>query len=393
MRLLRTKKKVDETPETMTNALSTVEQKPSTGGVNKTKEQLDWKEPPKIDIDFSPPTDLIPPSSPRPPETRIFEAFESLHQSKMASAKANGKRPASGLNGSSPPPQPHKRPLVTRPTCTHISMVKLYFDKSRPLQCYQCGRVPSIGFIYACEQDRTHPPDQKASTSLTSSSNGNKQQRKLLKSKRRPSNETVDTGSLSKWMLDAINEGHYTQEQIDKLVAQKAHLQLIISQSQAIPDELMPKDSPSKILTQMLAQVDLSEKSQEKPKGSKTRQRSISKSVAQCEYRVCHTCRPNSREKAFVSFESVFNNEVELPSTWHEPSMPVAKAHVVGNLGLRPPPQYPIPKAVQSESIDSQLSPHLISPRYALAFPLFCFSAQAPKTFLLAQLPNFPVTT
>jgi hypothetical protein len=45
--------------------------------------------------------------------------------------------------------------------CTHVTMNRLYGEHT----CSMCGKVPSLGWVYSCQQDRLlcHPvPDMEA---------------------------------------------------------------------------------------------------------------------------------------------------------------------------------------------------------------------------------------
>ena len=224
-------------------------------------------------------------------------------------------------------------------------MVKVYFDRADPLQCEQCTRIPDLGFLYRCEQDVTHPQTPIPPLLAASTPKDGKSSKKFFSSKRPQSFEAFGPEVLSESIQAAIFRGEYTSDQVDKLIAQKIHVTTLAAEQYAEAEELKSKmSSPAKMINQKLAEYHLAdkEKSKDTPKPSKTnkpRRVSITRSIAACNYMVCHSCRPNSRDKTFISFEDVFTGKVQLPIEHDPMTMPVHHPRLVGNLGLRKPPE------------------------------------------------------
>ncbi|KAL9060016.1 MAG: hypothetical protein Q9162_000866 [Coniocarpon cinnabarinum] len=308
-----------------------------------------WRELSDFDVDLTPPIQAAdPPPSPRARQASVFDSFARLPGGLPSPAsKLLGKRPASDSSlGMGNPAL--KRPLVSRPTCTHISMVKIYFDPvNNPIRCNQCGRVPSLGFLYLCEQDEVHPPQRPAFQTGSYPNNGisGKKPRKLSKDKRQSSlaSGPLDMSCLSLSLRNGIKNNHYTPQQIDLLIQQKEHMISTITQAQIdAGDERRSKnDSPSKN-SEKLATLDEDGKKSVLPSVlcQKARRISVSKFLALCDYKVCHSCRPNSREKTFMSFGSVLNGEMSPLVNWCPRTMPIASVSVVRKLGLREVPQH-----------------------------------------------------
>ena len=72
----------------------------------------------------------------------------------------------------------------------------------------------------------------------------------------------------------------------------------------------------------------------------KARRTSVSKSVAPCDYKVCHACRPNAREKSFMSFGHVLAGDITPITQWCPQTMPVMPLQLARSLGLREVPDH-----------------------------------------------------
>ncbi len=229
------------------------------------------------------------------------------------------------------------RPPAARPTCTHVNMDKVFAGHS----CQLCHRTPSIGWVYACQQDHSAPRILKLA---------NKTRKKLLKGRRRTSTELELLG-FNKSIVKAAENGFYTREQLNVLKGQKHHLKATIESAQKENEVMKSKHGPSAaVLSGKLAALDIHQTRESddiqpaalKEDKAQAQQKSrLVKPIQPCDFKVCHTCRPFSRDRSFVSFESVFNGEIETPNAWSEQFMPVADAKVVRNIGLRTPPHEP----------------------------------------------------
>ena len=306
---------------------------------------------------------FAPPPPPPPTPTLQYSSINrepsipSLFAADMISTTSNehGKRPISRTHDSLFPPQAPKRPVVTRATCTHISMVKTYVGTLNPHVCHQCGCFPAIGFLYVCDQDRistpmdtslivnSSPPPSPSRTAkkLIKSLYGNETSKEAKEAREvRELSQHLGIASLSKPTQDAIKRGEYMQEHIETFIAQKAHLMITISKAEMQNAESKPpvkKFGGTKVNVGPFAlPLTQEDKANDLPKPPKLRPRYAMRVNRPCDHKVCHNCRPNSRDKTFVSFESVFNGEVEMPQVWDMFTMPVQDTRLVRNLGLRP---------------------------------------------------------
>lgn len=182
-----------------------------------------------------------------------------------------------------------------------------------------CGNIPSIGFIYACQQDSLehHQPANVPKP------------RKLLK--RRTPNELELLG-FNPSVVKAAAAGHYTKEQIKILKAQKKEVAEAIDQAYQEMEDLKARQGVSPVrLADKLATIKLNDQ-HDGANSHPQAKLSFAKALQACEFRVCHTCRPFSRDRTFVSFESVFRGQVQLPQAWSPEYQPIADADILRNM-------------------------------------------------------------
>lgn len=305
-----------------------------------------------------------PPSTPKVRPTRLSLDLTPISNDAMSSsprAAAAGRRPPVRSIDLQQVQQSTKRSVIARPTCTHVSMVKVYNSSQRPSHCHQCGRVPALGFLYACDQDALSvleddtasfetcsppPPTPRNPKKLfkswyissNDSNKDSKEQRKdsCERAESKESGQMVGVESLNQWTQEAIARGHYTQEQIDIFVYQKAHLIGIIAQSQAEAEDAKSTRPPSPKFFDPRPD----DRSKSGVRVKSPRKRTLTRTPTHCDYKVCHSCRPNSRDKTFLSLDSIFADELDLPTQWDPATMPVHDVNLVRNIGLRPVPDY-----------------------------------------------------
>jgi hypothetical protein len=110
---------------------------------------------------------------------------------------------------------PVKRARV--PNCTHVSMDRVYLEGAR---CSQCTRLPPLGFLYECHQDRDYGFPQSVPMP------GGEHVDESAKSELRRNLERI---GLSESVIATAEEGKYTSKQLEKLKAQKMDLNQVIS--------------------------------------------------------------------------------------------------------------------------------------------------------------------
>jgi hypothetical protein len=224
------------------------------------------------------------------------------------------------------------RKIPTRPTCTHLNMDKLYTSDEA---CYLCNRIPTIGWLYACQQDVVEheqymverPPSRK----------------KLFRGKTRQAQSELEGLGFSRSIINAASEGHYNDLQIEALKKQKKSVLSAVAAALADNEDLKARRgaSPALLSEKLSALKPILEEpderqqtlfKQERASRSKHKKSAFSKALLPCDFKVCHTCRPGSRDRTFVSFESVFKGEVNFPQGWVPNFMPIIDANILRDM-------------------------------------------------------------
>lgn len=198
-------------------------------------------------------------------------------------------------------------------------------------QCQVCGRVPSLGWIYVCSQDSALSyADVKA-------------RKKLRKIVNRIAPNELDLLGFDKSVVKAAAEGFYTDKQLETLKSQKAKVKAVIEATQREKERLKSKNGVhADALAARLTRIDESANSEpderkmtlvgDKKAQAKAKTRFTGKINQPCEWRVCHTCRPFSRDRSFISFEAAFAEDVPQVAQWMPEFMPVASAELLRNM-------------------------------------------------------------
>lgn len=149
-------------------------------------------------------------------------------------------------------------------------------------------------------------------------------------------------------MVDAASAGSYTAAQLDTLIAQKQHVKDKIQEQTALDSSAAQPNAPTRqslnhaLLAEKLAALDIkvasSAKDVKRNKSAKNKRKQKAPTkpiVIPCDFKCCHTCRPASRDRSFVSFEAIVYGEIQPQRFWNERYMPVANAYIVRGIGLR----------------------------------------------------------
>lgn len=199
-----------------------------------------------------------------------------------------------------------------------------------------------IGFVYRCVQDHAGILPQYDFTSSTTTTEQNFE----------PDWEV----RLSDWMVEAIDRGEYTPNQVQKLVEQK------IAVKRAILAQSCPKTPPSSsssvqssnishsadnstfssiptTLDEELCAADQDERADlSLSNGSETEATPrVSVQLSICDFHCCHTCRPTYRERAWEILNKVVNEPCELPPSWELENRPISDARLLAQIGLSKP--------------------------------------------------------
>lgn len=192
-----------------------------------------------------------------------------------------------------------------RVKCTHTTM-KRVFDLDGTLTCPRCGSLPCFGWVYACTVDEHgYVESEQAIGSSTVSKKSDFLQPA-------PS-DTILSDSVTK----AVGQGHYTDEQVGILLAQRAS---VVEMARA---QTFPGTGDPAIVNKRSAEATLME-----PKATSTRpivkwitrstpiqntvaQESPSDTTLKCRLMVCHFCHPASRDRAWLSLNKYCSSTAE----------------------------------------------------------------------------------
>ncbi|KAL8799643.1 MAG: hypothetical protein Q9182_005745 [Xanthomendoza sp. 2 TL-2023] len=202
-------------------------------------------------------------------------------------------------------------------------MERLYGD----WECMVCHRPSRWGWVYTCTQD-----EQEESTNIS---------RNSIPSK------PAWTADLTPWIQEAIADGHYTAEQIEKMVAQRQKVIDTIQASEAHYQKTQSdiKRTSSRKSTSTSTSVDPHAHRSHEAKGPG--QDSARQSVDQpattkarifpyCRYRACQLCRPTYRDRTWQVLENAFITKI-LPPELHDidADRPISNLNLVRNIGTR----------------------------------------------------------
>lgn len=212
---------------------------------------------------------------------------------------------------------------VRTPNCTHVDMDRVY---GRHLQCYVCGREPSIGFLYECRQDYSSPSLHDLLS--VPEDEGPAPPKSPLRS------ELEDVG-LSESVIRTAEQGQYSYAQLEILKAQKQDLKQIIedsiqgSQINDVVARLAAFAAPSNndgtmnskfrdaVSTSSLWDLEGTDESQS----------------AVCAFRACHTCRPYYRDRVYISFDAVVSADFPPVFKVETQHLPTKSAQVMRSIG------------------------------------------------------------
>jgi hypothetical protein len=199
-----------------------------------------------------------------------------------------------------------------------------------------------MGHVYRCVQDHDGILPQ---SDFTSSTTGPRQDFE-------PDWEV----KLSDWIVESIDRGEYTPDQVQKLVEQKIAVKRAIF-AQARPEtptsssnsdqssdiSVSPGNSTFSTLPTTLDEepraadeVEKADRSLNNESGAEAITR-MSVPLNTCDFHCCHACRPTYRERAWQILNRVVNEPCELPPSWELENRPISDARLVAQIGLTKP--------------------------------------------------------
>ena len=236
-----------------------------------------------------------------------------------------------------PPPQRNSKAVTARrPQCTHMSMTRQYGGHA---SCNMCGKVPSLGWLYTCQQDQEQTDrvaDPDVFPVVPNESSYLDVQARLAESL-----------GMSSSVVTGIRSGDYTFEQVDRLIEQKKHLLATIRRTENGGSSSSTPQRPSRfgeIIASVGAVTTLADLTSTPSKlGSKAQKQTT------CAFQVCHACRPFFADRQYMSFEKVFSGTVPALTEDDMARLPILHPGIVRNMGARRAMQSP---AARSGSID-----------------------------------------
>ncbi|KAJ4984570.1 hypothetical protein SVAN01_09971 [Stagonosporopsis vannaccii] len=196
---------------------------------------------------------------------------------------------------------------VRTPNCTHVNMDRIY---GRGQQCNVCGRAPSIGFLYECRQDCS-PPSLHDLLSATEDAETGRIDFSLR-------SELEATG-LSKSVIRAAEQGHYTPAQLEILKIQKQDLK------QTIEDSIQGIQINDVVAR--LAAFASTPSNNDGAMNSKTND-----APTACAFRACHTCRPYYRDRVYISFDAVASADFPPVTRQEAEHLPTKSADILRSI-------------------------------------------------------------
>ncbi|KAJ9602841.1 hypothetical protein H2200_012621 [Cladophialophora chaetospira] len=268
-----------------------------------------------------------------------------------------------------------------RNPCTHMNMTRL-FDVYGSFKCALCHKHPSIGWLYRCTQDAGGFLPESDFTLEPSVG-------------RSRLDQEVTTHSLSSSVIKASGQGQYTDEQVKKLIELKEGVrELVMAQQRSddgrpdtsstfatvssasssssdgdcsfstIPQSTTFSTNSSTSLDEEIKQaydwkelqkVWMSEPSMAPPEPRTSSfppslppadplppRPTVAKAVPAlpalparepCTFKICATCRPTYRERAYQSLEEILNKPVQIPPVWEMQNRRVSDARVLARIG------------------------------------------------------------
>lgn len=214
-----------------------------------------------------------------------------------------------------------------RAACTHLTMERLYGD----YECMVCHRPSAWGWVYSCNQDDS---DDEAATGSDHT---------IL--------PPVTVLDLPMWTREAISKGHYTEEQVETMIAQRRKVldtiltsEVHFKKTQATARRTSSRRSrpistsieanshlPFPVITEIASSsADSARQSVDQSSGTRPRIFPL------CRYRACQMCRPTYRDRTWQVLENAFAANI-LPADIYEddPNRPVSDFKLVYNIGVR----------------------------------------------------------
>ena len=229
------------------------------------------------------------------------------------------------------------KPSTRKAVCTHVSLERVWGSQ---FTCAHCRKISPLGWSYQCTQDR----GEDALPFFTLESLDIRNPQVVEDYFQRLETKSMQLGQISPWILKAIREGHYTEDQIIILEAQKQGVNdMIFAAAEAAFQEgdstrFFPSRSPpsQRSLSSML--------SVKTPPAAPLSYgeymlRLIPNHSQRCMYRTCQSCRPVSRDRAWACIDHTIETAIVPKINFEYDFRPVSNVNLVRSIGLRTPPK------------------------------------------------------
>jgi hypothetical protein len=269
--------------------------------------------------------------------------------------------------------------MPRRGQCTHISMNRLHGNNT----CQMCGKMPDIGWLYACHQDWLINNLQDSVATAAESAIVVPDDSNYFDAMARYATSI----KMSPSVVKQIREGLFNFDQVEKLIAQKEHLISTIKKIEGLSTDNTPGSLHSNVLqthTNTIASLGVSgapssanQQHLDVPPSSATTAhqnharkdssacnstKQAQAKVDRCNYMVCHACRPFLHDRLFVNIGSVVHGVYPAITQEEAETLPILDPAVVRGFGLRKvaTPIIPSPRRLErSESMDITMMPSM----------------------------------
>lgn len=243
-------------------------------------------------------------------------------------------------------------PTVTLPSmqtrraaCTHLTMKRFYGSHT----CSICQRPSRLGWLYLCTQDESIYKSQEDVFSTA----GSHIEREASINAHAASNVGVSEQPalktpLSPWIEKAIQQGHYTPEQVvilraqkqnvlDSIAAAEIYMENNRSNSPGGPSPLQSVASSTTDVKSFIPDPSTAEvHSIKEPEPSPVVKRPKPPVFPACRFQYCQICRPSYRDRSWMNLEDALSNENQPAAIdFEHDNRPISLHNVVCKLGLQ----------------------------------------------------------
>ncbi|KAF2161359.1 hypothetical protein M409DRAFT_28094 [Zasmidium cellare ATCC 36951] len=294
--------------------------------------------------------------TPRPAADPFWQSTPRTNSAGLASLMSAIQQVLPAPSTTTTPQKTTRHAMSRRPQCTHIYMNRVHGD----LTCNMCGRIPEVGWVYACQQDRLpgqyDPLPDVDAVPVTVPDDSN-----YFDARAR----VAEYLHMSPSVIKGIRAGDYDIDQVEKLIKQREKVIRTINEQEVRLKEgsgsVSATSSPHNIITSVgsTAPAENCRNSTALPMSPagtpantphdshattpvKGDGESTPRFKYNCTFQVCHACRPFFLDRMYISFESAFNGEGPSAPPQECQGLRVADARIISKIGQHAVPR-PLP--------------------------------------------------